>query len=86
MHGAAPITQYMAASIQFNPLSQQIIIYVRAKLVRSEDFENGARKNARVNSKNDVKRIHEFTRVPKNTYPVRADEHAPSEHCTCGNN
>ena len=46
---------------RFNPLSQQIIIYVRAKLVRSEDFENGARKNARVNSKNDVKRIHEFT-------------------------
>ena len=34
MHGAAPITQYMAASTQFNPLSQQIIIiiYVRAKL------------------------------------------------------
>ena len=34
MHGAAPIMQYMAASTQFNPLSQQIIIYVRAKLVR----------------------------------------------------
>ena len=32
MHGAAPITQYMAASTTFNPLSQQIIIYVRAKL------------------------------------------------------
>ena len=32
MHGAAPIMQYMAASIQFNPRSQQIIIYVRAKL------------------------------------------------------
>ena len=26
MHGAAPITQYMATSTQFNPLSQQIII------------------------------------------------------------
>ena len=33
MHGAAPIVQYMAASTQFNPLSQQIIIYVRAKWV-----------------------------------------------------
>ena len=32
MRSAAPITQYMAASTQFNPLSQQIIIYVRAKL------------------------------------------------------
>ena len=32
MHGAAPIKQYMAASTQFNPLSQQIIIYVWAKL------------------------------------------------------
>ena len=32
MHGAAPITQYMAASTQFNLLSQQIIIYLRAKL------------------------------------------------------
>ena len=29
---AAPIMQYMATSTQFNPLSQQIIIYVRAKL------------------------------------------------------
>ena len=26
MHGAAPITQYMATSTQFNPMSQQIII------------------------------------------------------------
>ena len=26
----------------------------------SGDFENGARKNARVNNKNDLKRIHEF--------------------------
>ena len=32
MHGAAPITPYVAASTQFNPLSQQIIIYLRAKL------------------------------------------------------
>ena len=32
MHGAAPIMQYMAASTQFNPLSQQIIIYLWAKL------------------------------------------------------
>ena len=32
MNGAAPITQYMAASTQFNLLSQQIIIYIRAKL------------------------------------------------------
>ena len=28
MHGAAPITPYMAASTQFNLLSQQIIIYL----------------------------------------------------------
>ena len=28
MHGTAPITQYMAASTQFNPLSQQVIIYI----------------------------------------------------------
>ena len=32
MHGAAPITQYMAASTQFSPLSQQIIIYIQAIL------------------------------------------------------
>ena len=32
MHGTVPIMQYMAASTQFNPLSQQIIIYVQAKL------------------------------------------------------
>ena len=40
MHGAAPITQYMAASTQFNPLSQQIIIYVRAKPVRADVIRN----------------------------------------------
>ena len=34
LHGAAPITQYMVASTQFNPLSQQIIIYVRAINIR----------------------------------------------------
>ena len=32
MHDAAPIVQYMAASTQFNQLSQQIIIYIRAQL------------------------------------------------------
>ena len=32
MHGTAPMMQYMAASTQFNLLSQQIIIYVRVKL------------------------------------------------------
>ena len=40
MHGAAPITQYMAASTQFDPLSQQIIIYVRAKPVRADVIRN----------------------------------------------
>ena len=28
MHGAVPIMQYTAASTQFNPLSQQIIMYI----------------------------------------------------------
>ena len=27
-----------------------------------------------------------WTRVPKNTYPVCADEHTLSEYCTCSNN
>ena len=35
MHGAAPITQYMAAS-----LSQQIIIYVRAITIRIDVIRN----------------------------------------------
>ena len=26
-----------------------------------------------------------LTRVPKNTYPVRPDEHTLSEYCTCSN-
>ena len=29
-------------------------------LENNEDFENGARKNTRANSKNDLKQIHEF--------------------------
>ena len=40
MHGAAPIMQYMAASTQFNPLSQQIIIYVRAITIRIDVIRN----------------------------------------------
>ena len=40
MHGAAPITQYMAASTEFNPLSQQIIIYVRAITIRIDVIRN----------------------------------------------
>ena len=40
MHGAAPITQYTAASTQFNPLSQQIIIYVRAIAIRIDVIRN----------------------------------------------
>ena len=40
MHSAAPIMQYMAASTQFNPLSQQIIIYVRSKTTRTDVIRN----------------------------------------------
>ena len=30
-------------------------------------------------------RNHATTRVPKNTYPVRADEHTLSDYCMCSN-
>ena len=41
------------------------------------------------NLRNDVFTAYSVapkTRVPKNRYPVRANEHTLSEYCTCSNN